>query len=771
MRRLQHPLVAPLVLFGFALALRLYHLDAQSLWLDEGSSWQVANLPWADLLRDLVSPSAAYPLYHLLLKLWIMLAGDSEAMLRLPSALAGAAAVPVIYLAGRVGNPHARLAPLASALIAMVGPFPLWYAQEAKAYSLLLLAAALLVWAGMRALHPPSLQVLTQRREGAEPATKPCMASTSMASTSSATATAPLAELVEAMRRIPELLRANKPSRLRAFASIRGFFTYESNWRSFALIALVALSIHRLAALVVLAIGWAWVVQRRPGWKIGVIGMSLASAGLVGVMALGLGSDRAATGAYIPAGPLDALWLTFTRFSLDRWPGDAAWWWLLPWGLLFIWGMLGLVRDLRRPLAQTWLCLLLVPLVLFGLQLLFTRLYEARYLIVVYPIWVLVLGYPLRRVSSSVVRHSNRRGDRGTQRDRFHATSGSSSAFLCVLCGQQPERKRMPIGIIPHLAPAILLLLALATSTSALLTPPFGLFSGAAVKEQYREAIRELALRVHPDDAVVVHPSYIRPLYDYYMRQMSTDPAPTPLVFADFWQGETAYGQREWDIERRANLAGYSRSFLLIAPDHARTVDAPAPGDEYGLVGNFWAFSREQRTWPCGIWRYHGVHLFCQEAPETYITGERISPATPVGVTFAQQLIFQGFTLKAWQTDPPGVYRAGGNLPISLFWDVTSQPSEDFSFFLHLCQDCSAPPVAGDDGQPLAGYLPTSTWLPGKPARDDRTIALPADLPAGRYTLLLGIYRPSNPAPDARLQVEGGMEDGRFVLGSVEIIR
>ncbi|WP_129628108.1 hypothetical protein [Candidatus Oscillochloris fontis] len=49
----------------------------------------------------------------------------------------------------------------------------------------------------------------------------------------------------------------------------------------------------------------------------------------------------------------------------------------------------------------------------------------------------------LRRVSSSVVRHSNRRGYRGTQRDGFRATCGSPSAFLCVLCGQKPGHKRM----------------------------------------------------------------------------------------------------------------------------------------------------------------------------------------------------------------------------------------------------------------------------------------------------------------------------------------
>ncbi|NTW98278.1 MAG: hypothetical protein HGB28_07005, partial [Oscillochloris sp.] len=90
--------VAPLSLFLIALAIRVYRLDAQSLWLDEGSSWQMARLPWGDLLRDMLSPTAAYPLYHLLLKIWVSLLGDSEFALRLPSAIAGAAAVAAIYL-------------------------------------------------------------------------------------------------------------------------------------------------------------------------------------------------------------------------------------------------------------------------------------------------------------------------------------------------------------------------------------------------------------------------------------------------------------------------------------------------------------------------------------------------------------------------------------------------------------------------------------------------------------------------------------------------
>jgi hypothetical protein len=256
------------------------------------------------------------------------------------------------------------------------------------------------------------------------------------------------------------------------------------------------------------------------------------------------------------------------------------------------------------------------------------------------------------------------------------------------------------------------------------------------------------------------------------MGRLSADPAPEPISFGNFWRGETSFGQREWDIERREKLAGHTRSFLLVAPDHARTVDVPLPGDEYGLVGNFWAYTREQRAWPCGIWRYNGAHLLCQEAPEAYYTGEAPQPTTPASAVFGGNLRLLGFTLKATTAAGPGVYRAGGTLPISLFWDVAAQPDEDYSLFLHLCQRCDAPPAASEDGPPLEGYLPTSSWLPGKPARDDRSIVLPPDMPPGRYTLLLGLYHPDDPSEVGRLAVAGGetIGDDRLILGTVEIV-
>ncbi len=679
--RFQFPtLLLPALSLGLlALLPRLYQLAAQSLWLDEGSSWELSQAPWGELLGDLLNPQAAYPLYHLILKAWMALFGSSELALRLPSALAGAMVVPLLYLTaleltqlGATPAARGRWYALTVALLALGAPFAIWYSQEVKVYSLLLLAATLTLLLLLRALR----------------------------------------------------------------------YNRRSAWVMLLLLSLLLLCIHRLGALLLVAASWGWALHQpavppraHPRWW--RVGLALLAALALGVaMVGGLGGEqaagRAAAGAAIPATPGLALLLTFVRFSVDRWPGDGPWWWLLPWLLLALWGLVALLADLRRPTArpraQLLLLLLTVPMLLFLAQLTVTRLYEARYLMVIFPLWLLLLAYPALGFATM---HLWRRG-----------------AYL------------------------LLLVAALATSWLSLTQPTFGLFSGDPVKEQYREAIAALATRLHPDDAVVIHPGYLTPLYHYYMGRLSADPAPQSISFANFWQGETNFGRREWEQELRGQLAGRTRSWLLIAPEHARTVDRPAPGDEYGMVGLFWAYSREQQAWPCGIWRYNGIHLLCQESPEAYVTGAVQQPRIPLGVRFGDTMTLLGYTLKATLSDAPGRYRAGGNLPISLFWEVSMPPTTDYSLFLHLCQRCDLPPVAGEDGPPLEGYLPTSVWLPGNPARDDRAIALPADLAPGRYSLLLGLYDPSNPGEAGRLAVhgDGSMGAGRLLLGTVEVV-
>ena len=142
------------VLLVVALAVRLYALGDKPLWLDEAYSLAYARLSVTDLWRPSDPVDMHPPLYYVLLGPWLQL-GDSEAWLRLPSALLSAAAVVPTFLAARLMAGH-RAAAVAGLLVAL-SPFQVWYGQEARMYGLLTLVAALLCWATARLLtaDPP----------------------------------------------------------------------------------------------------------------------------------------------------------------------------------------------------------------------------------------------------------------------------------------------------------------------------------------------------------------------------------------------------------------------------------------------------------------------------------------------------------------------------------------------------------------------------------------------------------------------------------------
>src|SRR5512136_1239716 len=91
--------VAVLTLLAFGL--RVFWLDHQSLWFDEGWSWYVAARSWAGLGEILRQVDSHPPLYYALLKVWMALAGQSDFSLRFLSVMAGTVALPSVYLLGR----------------------------------------------------------------------------------------------------------------------------------------------------------------------------------------------------------------------------------------------------------------------------------------------------------------------------------------------------------------------------------------------------------------------------------------------------------------------------------------------------------------------------------------------------------------------------------------------------------------------------------------------------------------------------------------------
>ena len=132
-----------------ALALRVYKLDGQSLWYDEGFSVYLAEMAPAEIVAR-TAADIQPPLYYLLLHGWIQLLGDGEAAVRSLSVLFGVLSVPLIY-ALALALFHSRAAGLLAALLLAVSPLHLWYGQEARMYTLLtflcLLSSTLLLLA------------------------------------------------------------------------------------------------------------------------------------------------------------------------------------------------------------------------------------------------------------------------------------------------------------------------------------------------------------------------------------------------------------------------------------------------------------------------------------------------------------------------------------------------------------------------------------------------------------------------------------------------
>ena len=64
-----------------------------------------------------------------------------------------------------------------------------------------------------------------------------------------------------------------------------------------------------------------------------------------------------------------------------------------------------------------------------------------------------------------------------------------------------------------------------------------------------------------------------------------------------------------------------------------------------------------------------------------------------------------------------------------------------YTVFMHFIGP-NGTPVAQGDQEPWQGAYPTDAWLQGVPATDQYRLALPADLPGGEYTLVVGLYDP-----------------------------
>jgi len=121
----------PITLLGATF--RLFHLGAQSLWLDESLSLVFASVPLKTSMEAILADGIHPPLYYLVLRLFLCM-GQSEEIARLPSAIFGILTIPLVYEIGRLCFDQ-KIGSV-SAFLLSLSPFHVWFSQDARMYAM-----------------------------------------------------------------------------------------------------------------------------------------------------------------------------------------------------------------------------------------------------------------------------------------------------------------------------------------------------------------------------------------------------------------------------------------------------------------------------------------------------------------------------------------------------------------------------------------------------------------------------------------------------------
>ena len=135
-------------------------------------------------------------------------------------------------------------------------------------------------------------------------------------------------------------------------------------------------------------------------------------------------------------------------------------------------------------------------------------------------------------------------------------------------------------------------------------------------------------------------------------------------------------------------------------------------------------------------------------------------PPTATGYRFANGMELYGYDL-------PADAQPGQALDLRLWWRTTEEINTDLTQYLHLVQQ------GGDgffvlDQQGFSGTFPFADWPDGVDAVDHWAPILPAEMPAGTYRVLTGVYQTATveriPVQDAAGQP---VPDSSIELGTV----
>ena len=125
-----------------------------------------------------------------------------------------------------------------------------------------------------------------------------------------------------------------------------------------------------------------------------------------------------------------------------------------------------------------------------------------------------------------------------------------------------------------------------------------------------------------------------------------------------------------------------------------------------------------------------------------------LQPPALLEVALADGIILTGYGLDPQPAVP------GDEVRVTLYWQATATPSQDYTVFVHLLGPDGSQ-VAVADAPPVGNDYPTSLWREGDQVEDPHIMPLPSELLPGTYRISIGLYDPVTGVRVARLDGTG----------------
>jgi mannosyltransferase len=226
-------------------------------------------------------------------------------------------------------------------------------------------------------------------------------------------------------------------------------------------------------------------------------------------------------------------------------------------------------------------------------------------------------------------------------------------------------------------------------------------------RDDYRGLVAAIEREARPTDAVLLSAPNQVEIFGYYYHGPLTMiglPAQRPMDPQDTRQRLDAIH------------AQYDRIWLVSW--------AMGEADPNGVISSWLAENGFQATHQ---W-YGSVQLALVGFGPSNASTEHINTPLDNGIAL------EGYRLASRSLKP------GETLALTLVWRADHGPTSDhWKVFTHLL-NASSLVVAQRDAEPADNLRPTTSWQPGERIEDNYGIAIPADLPAGSYTLEIGMY-------------------------------